>query len=158
VVVREHEPLAPRREAEQRQPPQWGGVELEPAAPVLDEELRQSLVLLDRREVAQVLHGERHVDVLDDLLHRLVAIGPPEPGAHDRVAVGDALPRRRHRLGVDLLSQISDELLDVDADVAPLQAVEEHPLLDRGERVLVDYRRSEHRANGNIATRRMVRS
>ncbi len=158
VVVGEHEPLPPLADAEQRQPPQRGGVELEPGTPIVHEEPSQPLLLLPRRQVAQVVHGERHVDVLDDLLHGLVAVGPAEPGAHDRVTVGDALPRRAHHVGVDLLGEVADELLDVDADVAPLEAVEEHPLLDRSERELVDCRRSEHRANGNIATRRMVRS
>ena len=97
VVVREHEAVVGRAEPEQGEVPQRRGVELEAGEPVVDEELgaagrpaRRASGGAGRARPAARRRGRRPPGSGSSTL------GPAELRAHDRVAVGDPLPRRPH--------------------------------------------------------------
>ena len=90
------------------------------------------------------MHHEWYRDSVQDLLDRLVEAGPAKACTQDRVPVADPLPGLFEQGGIDRLGQVTHHLLDVDADVAALEVMEQHPLLQGRERVGVDHRRTRH--------------
>ena len=160
VVVGEHEAAAGPGRARNRVSRHSGAASSsKPCPAVVDEEASPAArSLLARRQVAEVVDGERD----RRRASRTSWTGSSRSAQRKRVRrIGWRSTIRCHaaRSAAASISsaQVADELLDVDADVAALEVVEEHPLLDRRERVR---RRPPPRSSmgeGNIGVTRRVR-
>jgi hypothetical protein len=84
------------------------------------------------------------VDVRDHFLHRRGHVCPGHRGAQDRVACGGVLPRLLQCGRIDVFGELADHLFDVNPWVAPLEMVEQHALLHRGQFVALCDRPTTH--------------
>jgi len=99
------------------------------------EEGGQPALLLGRVQPAPVLLCDSHIDLAAHDLDGFLQPLPGERGAQDGMALHHALPGALERGDVQPAAQGSIELLHVDAGLRREQAVKEHALLHRRERV-----------------------
>ncbi len=87
------------------------------------------------RAVAPVVHAERHLDALAHQLQRFFQRAlPEEPAAQDFVGIQRRLPGLAEALGIQAF-HVQTHLVDVVAAVLLVQAVEQHTLLHRRQRI-----------------------
>ena len=123
-------------QAEEGDPPEGCGIEIEAAEAVRSKESLNFGRSIRVGQARQVLPEDGYVDGGHHLLLGHVQAFPAKAGPQGRMSRGDELPRGHQPRHVDGLGQRHIQLLDVDPGVCPpFQIVKKHALLERGEKV-----------------------
>ena len=133
VVKRPDEAVLPLAKMKQGEAHERRLVHGEAAPPVIAQPCGHAAFTGIGRGFAPVLPVPGRVGFLPHLLHGLGL--PVKGGAEDRMAGDDVPPCRAKGLGVDLLAQGADHLLDVHAAAGSGEGVEEHAVLERRRRI-----------------------
>lgn len=73
--------------------------------------------------------------MLADDLHRFFEVLPDEEGAQNRVSLDDLLPCLLKHAGIEIPTELTVPLLEIDPRFRRQERMEEHPLLHRRKRI-----------------------
>ncbi len=135
VVRGPDQAMAGGAEAQERQAEERRARRLEALPAVGGQEGREARRALGRGEAAPVLGAERQLDLPLHRLERSLLALPDERRAQHGVALDHPLPGAREGRLVERPGERAAQLLDVEPRLGGVEAVEEHPLLERGEGV-----------------------
>jgi hypothetical protein len=137
VVKAPRQHVLVRGEAEQRQAHGRRLAQVKAARSVPRQPAFQPRLPLRRLHASPVVALQLQRDGGEHLLQRLGEVRPQKAGAQDLVPLHGARPRPLQPLGVHRLAQPADHLLHVHASGGGQQRLDEHPVLQRRERVAV---------------------